>query len=274
MINLIERFLVPKTQERPAEDAIVVTSCFCAVIDGATSKLPLSITGTETPGKVAAHILSEAVKLLPPQSTAEEAVEYLTEAVAQYCRDLHCEEAVKYTPAMRPTASVALFSLYRKEVWLFGDCQCRYEGHTYTNRKLVDEILSQIRSDIVCFLLEKGRTVSELRRTDLGRKFIAGALYDQASFQNCSADNPYAYAVIDGTPFHACAIKKIPVCTGDVVLASDGYPQLCDTLEETEDILRKTNNRDPLCVKENKQTKGILPMANSYDDRSYLRFSV
>lgn len=279
MIDIIEHSLVPKAPDIPTEDAIVVTPCFCAVIDGATSKDHTSVYGPETPGQVAARLLSTSIKSLPPLSSAEEAVCHLTLSIAGYCRARFGEAAALRHPSIRPTASVALFSLHRKAVWLFGDCQCRFGGHTYTNNKLIDSILAQIRSDILCYLLQRGRSESEreriksqLQRSDLGRKFIADALHDQQTFQNGTSDNPYSYAVIDGTPFPLSAIRTFHVDSGELILASDGYPVLCDSLHETEEKLHELNQKDPLCIRDNKQTKGILPSANSYDDRSYLRF--
>ena len=279
MIDIIEHSLVPKAPDIPTEDAIVVTPCFCAVIDGATDKSHTSAYGPETPGQVAARLLSTSVKSLPPLSSAEEAVSHLTQSIAGYCRAHFGEAAALRHHSIRPTASVALFSLHRKTIWLFGDCQCRFGGHTHTNYKLIDSILAQIRSDILCNLLQRGRSESEqeriksqLQRSDLGRKFIANALHDQQAFQNGTPDNPYSYAAIDGTPFPLSAIKTFHVDSGELILASDGYPVLCDSLHETEEKLHELNQKDPLCIRENKQTKGILPSANSYDDRSYLRF--
>lgn len=280
MIDIIERSLIPKAPDIAPEDAIVVTPCFCAVIDGATNKADASIYPSETPGQVAARLLSASVKSLPPHSSAEEAVSHLTQAIADYCCARFDNTAGLRHPSIRPTASVALFSLHQKTVWLFGDCQCRFGGHTHTNYKLIDSILAQIRSDILCHLLKRGRSKSEreriksrLQRNDLGRKFIANALHDQQAFQNDTSDNPYSYAVIDGTPFPLAAIRTFHIESGELILASDGYPVLCDSLRETEAKLHELNQKDPLCIRENKQTKGILPSADSYDDRSYLRFS-
>ena len=260
------------------EDAIVATPWFCAVIDGATNKGVTPACGSETPGQAAARLLSAAVLSLPPDCTAKEAAACFTQAIDGYCRARFHKNAAACCPTIRPTASMALFSLHRKAVWLFGDCQCRLGGHTYTNPKLIDGILAQIRSDILCFLLKRGRSKSEresikckLRRSDSGRAFIAGALRDQQYFQNDVSGNPYAYPVIDGTPFPASSIKTVPVGTAELILASDGYPQLCDTLSETEEKLHALSRKDPLCIRENKQTKGIMASANSYDDRSYLR---
>ena len=58
----------------------------------------------------------------------------------------------------------------------------------------------------------------------------------------------------------------------EVVLASDGYPKLFGTLEESEHYLQKVLAEDPLCISLNKQTKGLMVGNNSYDDRTFVRF--
>ena len=58
----------------------------------------------------------------------------------------------------------------------------------------------------------------------------------------------------------------------EMVLASDGYPKLFGTLEESEHYLQKVLAEDPLCISLNKQTKGLMVGNNSYDDRTFVRF--
>ena len=84
------------------------------------------------------------------------------------------------------------------------------------------------------------------------------------------------YAVIDGFPIPE---TKVPIILLDfqpweIVLASDGYPWLAPTLEETEALLDKQRQNDPLNVGEFKATKAFVKGNNSFDDRSYIRFTV
>ena len=84
------------------------------------------------------------------------------------------------------------------------------------------------------------------------------------------------YAVIDGFPIPE---NRVPVITldfrpWDVVLATDGYPFLCPTLQESEDKLRQQRETDPLNIGTFKATKAFTPSNNSFDDRTYIRFSV
>ena len=56
-----------------------------------------------------------------------------------------------------------------------------------------------------------------------------------------------------------------------MVLASDGYPELCGTLAESEEMLREINEEDPLCIGRNAGVKGIMEGMESFDDRAYVR---
>ena len=57
-------------------------------------------------------------------------------------------------------------------------------------------------------------------------------------------------------------------------MASDGYPKLANTLEETETLLDYQRKTDPLNIGTFKATKAFVEGNNSFDDRSYIRFQV
>ncbi len=59
-----------------------------------------------------------------------------------------------------------------------------------------------------------------------------------------------------------------------VVLASDGYPAICPTLDESEKELKRILDSDPLAICENIQTKMMVKGNLSFDDRAYLCFEV
>ena len=58
------------------------------------------------------------------------------------------------------------------------------------------------------------------------------------------------------------------------ILASDGYPVLADTLEETERLLACSLAEDPLRIGEHLSTKGVAAGNESFDDRTYLRMKL
>ena len=69
-------------------------------------------------------------------------------------------------------------------------------------------------------------------------------------------------------------VKVIDVADGgqDIVLASDGYPFLKNTLEKSEKALSEQLHNDPLCIRYFKATKGLMNGNKSFDDRAYIRF--
>lgn len=69
-------------------------------------------------------------------------------------------------------------------------------------------------------------------------------------------------------------VKVIPVEDhgAEIVLASDGYPFLRPTLQESEAALRKLLAQDPYCIRSFVATKGTMLGNRSFDDRAYVRF--
>ena len=88
-------------------------------------------------------------------------------------------------------------------------------------------------------------------------------------------DRPYGYDVLDGFAIHSHHVSVYPVPPQtQVVLASDGYPVLKDTLAESEKSLDELLQKDPQCLRENRGTKGLVKGNQSFDDRTYVRFAV
>ena len=85
----------------------------------------------------------------------------------------------------------------------------------------------------------------------------------------------FGYAVLNGGEINASKVSVYPVNEGDrIILSSDGYPKLFDTLAETEAYLKALLQADPECVNELRGTKGVAAEMQSFDDRSYLSFYV
>ena len=135
--------------------------------------------------------ISRAIGTLPEDATMESAARCFTQVLRN-----DMPEAALTCAALRPTCSAVVYSRMRREVWLFGDCQCRFEGKTYDNPKHVDEILTRARCEAVAYLLSKGASADSIRHFDAGRAFIYDALRDQTNFQNDpDVRNPYRYTV-------------------------------------------------------------------------------
>lgn len=85
----------------------------------------------------------------------------------------------------------------------------------------------------------------------------------------------FGYPVLNGQGIEKSMIRKYQVKPGDqIVLASDGYPILKSSLMDSENELQNIKNKDQLCYKEYRSTKGIEGNNVSFDDRTYCRFEV
>lgn len=267
-MEIIEAFVKGKrTNQTLCEDGYIVTPYFAAVVDGSTSKIE-----GENKGREAMLCILEAIKKLSPKANKEQMLYSLTSVLAKRNTPLS-----RYQAQFRLTCSAVIYSCAHRCIWIVGDCQCRFSGKTFIHIKIVDSILSEVRSDMLHYLIAHGHSVEDLRSNDLARNFILNILREQTNFQNdLSTLNPYRYAVIDGTAIDPYLVPEIPIpaTVKECVLASDGYPQLFDTLSETEEMLKTTLLNDPLCINSNQTTKGWLSQNNSFDDRCYLKIDV
>lgn len=249
-----------------------MTAFFVAVIDGATAKTNYRYNNDMTPGQMAVHLLCKAIEMLPHDVTAREATQLLTEA-------LHQEDV---QPCDRPIASAIIYSAFRHEVWMLGDCQfatIAQDGslQCFNNEKRIDHLLADWRRDIVTsYLGRRLMTESEVMKDDPGRRIIQHFITQQVRYQNIESFHPLAYSMLDGETMPECHIRveAIDPTVKEVILASDGYPELCHTLQKTEARLQELLTADPLCLGPLLGTKGKRPEADSFDDRTYIKFSV
>lgn len=285
LMKILESFMQGKLDSVAlCEDGLVTTEHFAAVIDGSTSKRATSMANPlkakkateaavqKSGGRQAMERISRAIGTLPEDATMESAARCFTQVLRN-----DMPEAALTCAALRPTCSAVVYSRKRREVWLFGDCQCRFEGKTYDNPKHVDEILTRARCEAVAYLLSKGASADSIRHFDAGRAFIYDALRDQTNFQNDpDVRNPYRYTVLDGTEMDLSTVPvlAVPSSVKKLILASDGYPVLRDTWRETEDELQRLLREDPLCIHENAATKCLMEGQVSFDDRTYLALEV
>ena len=266
-MKIIEQYSIGKREGTPCEDGWVVTNDFAAVVDGSTAKMKLA-AGQESPGHLAMRLVCAAIESLPATATKEETLLHLTEAVAN--------DQTYASAHYRPTCSAVIYSRVRQEVWFVGDCQGRWCGQSNQFEKKVDTLLIDIRCRAVHYYLEHGYTEADIQQNDKGRAFIYDALCDQVHFQNDpDRKNPYAYPVIDGTPIRPDQVPCFSVeGVHEIILTSDGYPRVFDTLQASEAYLADVLAKDPLCIQENPATKCLVEGNRSFDDRTYLRLEV
>jgi len=144
----------------------------------------------------------------------------------------------------------------------------------HNHDKLYDKITSNTRSLYNHLLLKNGYTQDQLLQYDMGREYIMPLLEKQYLFNNDIKTN-FGYPVLNGKKIHFEHAIKYKVKENDIVIfASDGYPIIKNTLEESEESLKRILENDSLCINEYKSTKGITPGNNSYDDRTYIKFII
>lgn len=291
IMKIIESSIIGKKSPEACEDGMVVTDDFIAVIDGSTSKTPKHLNPDMKNGRYAMMLISEYIR---EELKADASVDDFCQGVTVYIYNkvyekLGVEERLKEHPEERLTASAILYSRTRNEVWMVGDCQAIIDGKLYENGKPYEQEIARKRVE----LIEQGLSPAE------DRKQIEPLLIEaMLSGQN------QTYTVIDGFPIYREGVKVVPVSdscsvqdsvpasdsvpcsysvsasgtffvsSSEIVLASDGYPFLEPTLAASEAALAEQIANDPQNIHSFIATKGIVEGNKSFDDRTYIRFSV
>ena len=290
-MKIIESSIIGKKSPEACEDGMVVTDNFIAVIDGSTSKTPKHLNPDMKNGRYAMMLISEYIR---EELKADASVDDFCQGVTAYIYNkvyekLGVEERLNEHPEERLTASAILYSRTRNEVWMVGDCQAIIAGKLYENGKPYEQEIARKRVE----LIEQGLSPAE------ARKQIEPLLIEaMLSGQN------QTYTVIDGFPIYREGVKVVSVSdscsvqdsvpasdsvpcsdsvsasgtffvsSSEIVLASDGYPFLEPTLAASEAALAEQIANDPQNIHSFIATKGIVEGNKSFDDRTYIRFSV
>ena len=294
-MKIIESSIIGKKSQEACEDGMVVTDDFIAVIDGSTSKTPKHLNPDMKNGRYAMMLISEYIR---EELKADASVDEFCQGVTAYIYNkvyekLGVEERLKKHPEERLTASAILYSRTRNEVWMLGDCQAIIDGKLYENGKPYEQEIARKRVE----LIEQGLSPAEARK-QIEPLLIKAML----SGQNRT------YTVIDGFPIYREGVKVVSVSdscsvqdsvqdsvpasdsvpcsdsvsasgtifvsSSEIVLASDGYPFLEPTLAASEVALAEQIANDPQNIHSFIATKGIVEGNKSFDDRTYIRFSV
>ena len=294
-MKIIESSIIGKKSQEACEDGMVVTDDFIAVIDGSTSKTPKHLNPDMKNGRYAMMLISEYIR---EELKADASVDDFCQGVTAYIYNkvyekLGVEERLQEHPEERLTASAILYSRTRNEVWMLGDCQAIIDGKLYENGKPYEQEIARKRVE----LIEQGLSPA------VARKQIEPLLIEaMLSGQN------QTYTVIDGFPIYREGVKVVSVSdscsvqdsvqdsvpasdsvpcsdsvsasgtifvsSSEIVLASDGYPFLEPTLAASEVALAEQIANDPQNIHSFIATKGIVEGNKSFDDRTYIRFSV
>lgn len=230
-----------------------------AVIDGSTSKTPVRIAGNLRNGRYSMLLVSEYLRHLGKEATCQEFCAGVTAFVHPHY-PLEQQDEWTLHPENRMTASAIVYSRYRNEIWMVGDCQGMVNGKRLENGKPYEERIAGKRAA----LIRDGLSPAE------ARKAIVPLL-----IQAMRKGQNKTYAVIDGFPVFIPGVKVIACPRSpdtEIVLASDGYPFLRPTLEESERLLALQLQQDPQNIGTFSATKGLAAGQKSFDDRTYIRF--
>ena len=273
-MNIIEQHIVAKNPDRKSEDGIVVTDNFIAVIDGSTSKSAHRYSRSATNGRYAMQLVARHISHMGAATTCHQFCVGVTRRLADaMCRPsllaggLFRERKPLPGPVDRLAASAVVFSRLRRELWMVGDCLCMVNGQLFENPKPYEEQLARKRADII-------------RRSDDPASFLVNDTAREAILPEMMAimreQQNVKYAVIDGAhiPEEHVRVLTLDFQPKEIVLASDGYPFLCPTLEASEQALARQLADDPLNIGTFLATKGCMQGNRSFDDRAYIRFTV
>jgi len=273
-MNIVEKTSIAKTgREYDNEDAMVITDSFISVIDGMTPE-DYSLYQDESPALIAVKRIAKEVQSFPEGLSFQEASKRLTQCIRDYYVEKDMLNEVTDHPYKRMSASTIILSKARQEIWMFGDCHCLIDRRHITNEKLIDHLLSEMRSQLIESYLQND-SIEDLLAYDKAREDIEPFLRNQYLYQNNRSDSLLSYSVIDGFSINNENIKVASFKSGStIVLASDGYPILKENLEETEAELQTLLKNDPLMYNLIKSTKGLKRGNVSFDDRTYIKITV
>ena len=267
-MKIIESLTIGKKSQETCEDGIVVNENFIAVIDGSTSKSSVQFSSEKNNGRLAMELIHDMIQNMPSQITCEGFCRVITEGLQEFYDYKGADiRRLEEHPSERITASCIVYSIFHQEIWMIGDCQCLVDGVFYDNPKPSEQSNALKRSVIIKKALANGKTVEDFQMKDEGRALILSDIIAGCLLQNRK------YSVFDGFPVLMENVRIIPCKENkEIVLASDGYPFLKPTLQESEKTLQELLEVDPLCVDKYLATKGVMKGNNSFDDRAYIRF--
>lgn len=272
-VKIIESFIKGKKNNKElCEDGLVITENYISIIDGVTSK-GNTLWQNMTSGVYVKKLLINAINNMSPNLNAEDSILYLNTLIKEEYEKSNMYEYVKEYPEERLQANLIVFNISKNEIWMWGDCQALINKKLYHKEKKIDKILSEARSLFVDLELKNGKTVEDIIKNDTGRKYILPLLKQSIVYNNTIGE--YGCNVLDGFEIMPKSVMKIKVKENDeIVLASDGYPVLKNSLKESEEKLLEILEKDPLLINIYKSTKGLQKGNISYDDRTYIKFVV
>ena len=265
-LKVIETFIQGKENDPDTcEDGIFIGENIAAVLDGVTAKGTCLWEGRKS-GCFGKNLLLKYLETCRDTETPEEFFSGLDLQLGQAIE----ERTDEIGPEDFPRVSVIVYNERWREIWSYGDCQCRIHDKVYDHAKKIDKMNGELRAFYLEYFLSQGWRMEELEEEDPGRKAIEKNLIMQLAFEN--KPGKFSYPVLNGQGIRPSMIKRYRVNPGEeIVLASDGYPALKGSWQESEKALQDLLEQDPMCFRLYPSTKGVKPGNVSFDDRAYCR---
>lgn len=266
-MQVIETFEHGKIADNSySEDRLVISDNVAGVIDGSRG-----------PGYMETDII---------QQTLDEAVEYLQSLSQPTTPQNLTATLTSITRASKRKMGVdedrysggfgfAIYIPDLRQVWRIGDCPVRFSGVTHLNEIELEFIAARQRAVMIHAMLVRGKSSQEVMASDEYANVFMPFFAPLLDFAN-NEDHQFGFGVINGltVPEKFIQIITIPETVNELVITSDGYPKVFDTLAQTQTALNEMLARDPLCINENITSKGMLPGQISFDDRTYLKLAI
>ncbi len=270
-IQIIESFIKGKINEDLCEDILFISEDFIAIIDGVTSKSDF-LYQNQTTGKLASTMIRDVLLNANKEDTLHQIIKKVNAAFKEFYEKV----AFPYSKTEKGLqAACVIYSDFYNEIWMVGDCQAAVDGMVYINPKVSDTILSETRSLVMNTLYKEAGGNSSTKVDDTARNIILPWILKSTIYAN-DASSHYGYSVFNGEniPMELVKIIKLDHKHHEIVLTSDGYPSVKQSLKESEDELAKVLKEDPECYKYYRSTKGTKVGQVSFDDRAYVRFTI
>lgn len=269
-MKIIEQYLEGKYKdESKCEDAIVVANKYLAVIDGATAKGKKRINKKQSGKAIAdaiAHYLTDSERSLSGQTLVSQLSTFVYETLLE-------PNGYHEVTLNSPSAAIAVYTIETRTITVVGDISVMINKLLNRHQPKFDKTVSEVRSIVNWLARENFETTLIDRQTDAGRKFILPLLRRQHLLRNIDTNNPWGYGNIDGfnVPKKYITIYQVEP-NQEIVLCSDGYPVVEDSLAKSEEALIRVLCEDPLQTLRYFSTKGAHKEQDSFDDRAYLKF--
>lgn len=278
-MQIVEFNMTPRDEILGSSDGFIFTKNYAVVIDSKKDENSLTVKDKKLSEYLQQSFINYT-KVANPCHTSKQFIEAFHKYMQRQYAELGVLKTLTDNKKQRPYITSAVYNKHYNEVWLFGDCQCLIGGEHFTNRNFIDDVLIQVRRLYLESRILEGDSAESLIVTDENNEVLKPLLCMKRTFlnrHNNTADfYDFFYSAIDGFsyPSENIIVIKVPTKVTEVILATDGYLELRDSLEDTEETLAEELGYNALGVKDFRNATMRSNHSLGYDDRTYLKVSI